>query len=146
MNKETNTRIAGWLIVPLAWLLLNLLTNVLVLSTWLNALFNPLLRAVLFSPSSSVLWPWLASVVTAVLMLAYTGWVSWLFCQRSRRVTRHFIVFSLLTVLLAVKSFAFSPVSDHSALFNLLITLLAASTLVPYFKRSRRVKVTFTRP
>lgn len=58
---------------------------------------------------------------------------------------RHYIIWLLLTVLLAIKSFAFSPVSDALAVRQLLFPLLAAALLVPYFKRSARVKQTFVR-
>jgi hypothetical protein len=49
-------------------------------------------------------------------------------------------------VLLAVKTFAFSPVSDDLALRQLMFPLLATALLVPYLKRSKRVKQTFIQP
>ena len=52
----------------------------------------------------------------------------------------------VIAVLLAVKAFAFSPVSDALAVRQLLFPLLAAALLVPYFKRSTRVKNTFVNP
>ena len=51
----------------------------------------------------------------------------------------------MVGVLLAVKAFAFSPISDDLAVRQLLLPLLAAALIVPYFKRSQRVKRTFTR-
>ncbi|ENW8696395.1 DUF2569 family protein, partial [Escherichia coli] len=50
------------------------------------------------------------------------------------------------SVLLAVKAFAFSPVEDGIAVRQLLFTLLATALIVPYFKRSSRVKATFVNP
>jgi len=48
--------------------------------------------------------------------------------------------------LIALKTFAFSPVTDELALRMLFWSLLAAAGLVPYIKRSRRVKNTFILP
>ena len=56
---------------------------------------------------------------------------------------RHWL---LITLLLAIKAFAFSPVSDVLALRQLLFPLLAAALLAPYFRRSQRVKRTFVNP
>ena len=53
---------------------------------------------------------------------------------------------TLISVLLAVKAFAFSPVEDGIAVRQLLFTLLATALIVPYFKRSSRVKATFVNP
>jgi len=49
-------------------------------------------------------------------------------------------------VLLALKTFAFTPVADSRALQTLLLSLLAAAIFAPYFKRSKRVKTTFIAP
>jgi len=61
-------------------------------------------------------------------------------------VSKHYIIWLLITILLALKAFAFSPVSDTLALRQLLFPLLAAALIVPYFKRSQRVKKTFVNP
>lgn len=45
---------------------------------------------------------------------------------------------------LAVKAFAFAPVPDEVAVRSLGWPLLMAALLVPYIKRSQRVKGTFT--
>ena len=57
-----------------------------------------------------------------------------------------YIIWLLITLLLAIKAFAFSPVSDVLALRQLLFPLLAAALLAPYFRRSQRVKRTFVNP
>ncbi|SQD03962.1 inner membrane protein YdgK [Escherichia coli] len=59
---------------------------------------------------------------------------------------KHYIIWLLISVLLAVKAFAFSPVEDGIAVRQLLFTLLATALIVPYFKRSSRVKATFVNP
>jgi hypothetical protein len=51
-----------------------------------------------------------------------------------------------MTILLALKTFAFTPVADGKAIQTLLLSLLAAAVFVPYFKRSQRVKQTFIQP
>ena len=88
MTALPGERIGGWLIAPLAWLLVALLS-------------------------------------ASLALLLYT---------------------TALVTLLAVKAFAFSPVSDALAVRQLLFPLLATALLVPYFKRSTRVKKTFVNP
>jgi len=136
-------RIGGWLLLPLAWLLITLLSSALVMIVYLSALFNPEMREQLLLQQGGFQLTWGLSLLTSILVLGYSTWVSWMFFKRSRRLPRHYIIWLLLTVLLAIKSFAFTPVADSSAVQALLISLLAAAILVPYFKRSRRVKETF---
>jgi hypothetical protein len=56
--------------------------------------------------------------------------------KRRKGVPKHYIIWLLITLLLAIKAFAFSPISDALALRQLLFPLLAAALLAPYFKRS----------
>ncbi|MFS2223127.1 DUF2569 domain-containing protein [Pantoea sp. B65] len=141
--QSSAPRIGGWLIVPLAWLLMTLLTSALVLAMYLSALVNPELRQALLHNTQAFTLQWSLSLLTSLVVWIYSIWVTWMFCKRSRRLPRHYIIWLLLTVVLAIKTFAFSPVSDSAAIRTLLIALLAASLLVPYFKRSQRVKNTF---
>lgn len=55
-----------------------------------------------------------------------------------------FLLWLLITVIPAVKAFAFAPVPDEVAVRSLGWPLLMAALLVPYIKRSQRVKGTFT--
>jgi uncharacterized membrane protein len=89
---------------------------------------------------------WLASLVTAAVMGGLTFWTLRLLLKRSRRFPKAFVVWLLLGVLLALKSFAFSPINDQLALHTLYWPLLAAALGVPYIKRSARVKQTFIEP
>lgn len=132
--------------LPLAWLIVTLLASALVMTMYVGALFGPGLRNAWSGSPQLVLLQWGASLLTSALMLAYTVWITWIFCQRSRRLPRHYIIWLLLNVVLALKTFIFSPVADNLALRTLLFALLAASVLVPYFKRSQRVKNTFLAP
>ncbi|EXU75965.1 DUF2569 domain-containing protein [Erwinia mallotivora] len=143
---ETKPRIAGLLLVPLAWLLMTLLTSALVMAMYLSALANPELRSALFNNTHAFTLQWGISLLTSALVWCYSLWVTWIFCKRSRRLPKQYIVWLLVTVLLAIKTFAFSPVSDAAAIRTLLIALLAAAVLVPYFTRSQRVKNTFIEP
>lgn len=138
-------RIGGWLLLPLAWLIMALLTSALVMAMYLSVISTAEVRHTLFSSHQFTL-QWALSLATSAIVWVYSAWVTWIFCQRSRRLPRHYIIWLLLTVLLALKTFAFSPVADGAAVRTLLISLLAAAVLVPYFKRSQRVKNTFTAP
>lgn len=139
-------RPGGWLLLPLAWLIVTLFTSALVVMMYIGALFNPAWRELLFSHDHTFLLQWGLSLATSLAVWGYSAWVTWLFCLRSRRLPRHYIIWLLLTVLLALKTFAFSPVTDGAAVRTLMIALLAAAVLVPYFRRSRRVKETFVAP
>lgn len=147
MNESlTPPRIAGWLLLPLAWLIMTMLTSALVLAMYLSPLFDGALRQTLFTQGGTLLTQWAISLLTAAGVWLYSLWVCWIFCQRSRRLPRHFTLWLLMTVLLALKTFAFTPVADGKALQTQLLSLLAAAVFVPYFKRSQRVKHTFVRP
>jgi hypothetical protein len=147
MNEQVAApRIGGWLLLPLAWLIMTLLTTVLVLAMYLTPLFNPEWRVALFSHGSTLFSYWAISLLTAVAVWAYSLWISWLFFKRSRRLPRHYLLWLLITVLLALKTFAFTPVTDSRALQTLLLSLLAAELFAPYYKRSKRVKTTFIAP
>ncbi|WP_205955260.1 DUF2569 domain-containing protein [Pantoea stewartii] len=140
----TAPRIGGWLLLPLAWLLMTLLTTALVMAMYLTPLFDAQWRETLLNHRSLVTGYWAISLLTATALWAYSMWVVWMFFKRSHRLPRHYIVWLLITVLLALKTFAFTPVSDARALQTLLLSLAAAAVFVPYFKRSARVKATFT--
>lgn len=146
MATDSTPRIAGLLLVPLAWLIMTMLTSAVVVAMYLSALMTPELRSALFTNTHSFAMQWGISLLTSLLVWVYSIWVTWIFCKRSRRLPRHYIIWLLVTVLLAIKTFAFSPVSDAAAIRTLLIALLAAAILVPYFKRSQRVKTTFIEP
>ncbi|NIF23556.1 MULTISPECIES: DUF2569 domain-containing protein [Pantoea] len=147
MNDSTHSpRIGGWLLLPLAWLIMTLLTTALVLALYLSRLADDQWRTQLFSLGGSALSYWLISLLTAAAIWAYSLFICWLFFKRSSRLPRHYIIWLLLTLVLAVKTFAFSPISDQRALQTLLLSLLAAAGFSAYFKRSKRVKATFTQP
>ncbi|MEH1352902.1 DUF2569 domain-containing protein [Klebsiella pneumoniae] len=142
MTSQSAERIGGWLLAPLAWLLVALLSASLSLLFFANALMSPLLRAM----SAGHMALWVASLLFALAMWYYTLWLTIAFFKRRSVVPKHYIIWLLITLLLAIKAFAFSPVSDVLALRQLLFPLLAAALLAPYFRRSQRVKRTFVNP
>ncbi|MDX6042050.1 MULTISPECIES: DUF2569 domain-containing protein [Scandinavium] len=146
MSTEPTERIGGWLFAPLAWLIVALISASLAILLYAGVLLSPAARSNLGALSATNLSLWLLSMVFAVAMWAYTFWLTAAFFKRRKLVPKHYIIWLLISVLLAVKAFAFAPVSDALALRQLLFPLLATALLVPYFKRSTRVKRTFVNP
>ncbi|SUH37626.1 Inner membrane protein ydgK [Salmonella enterica subsp. enterica] len=52
---------------------------------------------------------WGISFITAIAMWYYTLWLTIAFFKRRRCVPKHYIIWLLVSVLLAVKAFAFRP-------------------------------------
>lgn len=144
MSKSSLLR--GWLFAPLVYLLLVLLVSSLMLIIYVMTLILPESRSHLLANSQAFSVQWYISFFITLFMWSYTLWLLLLFGKRSRRFPKLFIVWLLLMLLLALKTFAFSPVSDDIALRNLFISLLASALFVPYIKRSTHVKNTFTEP
>lgn len=146
MSVKPGERIGGWLLAPLAWLLLALFSASLSLLIYAGALMTPEMLASLKTQSSSYVTLWAISCAFAVAMWYYTLWLTIAFFKRRKSVPKHYIVWLLISVVLAIKAFAFAPVSDALAIRQLLFPLLAAALLAPYFRRSQRVKSTFVNP
>lgn len=146
MSSHSAERIGGWLLAPLAWLLVALLSASLSLLIFANALMSSQTYTFLSNMSTGHLALWIASLVFALAMWYYTLWLTIAFFKRRKIVPKHYIIWLLITLLLAVKAFAFSPITDTLALRQLLFPLLAAALLAPYFRRSERVKRTFVNP
>lgn len=146
MNTSQPPRIAGWLLAPLAWLLLTLLSASIAVVLYLMTLISPQSHQLMSAQGHNMVLFWYFSVACAIAMWGYTMWLTVAFFKRRQNVPRHYILWLLISVLLALKSFAFLPIDDELALCQLLFPLLAAAMLVPYFKRSQRVKQTFIHP
>lgn len=146
MSSNSAERIGGWLLGPLAWLLVALLSISLQLLMFVNALLNPQVLSLLKAQSSTQLALWVLSLAFVIAMWYYTLWLTMAFFKRRKNVPKHYIIWLLVSLLLALKAFAFAPVSDTIALRQLLLPLAAAALIVPYLKRSSRVKRTFVNP
>lgn len=145
MSDNSAERIGGWLLGPLAWLLVQLLSITVTLVKFGYVLLNPhTLALVKEMGGSNTLFLGL-SFLSFIAMWYYTLWLTIAFFKRRHNAPKHYIIWLMIGVLLAVKAFAFSPISDDLAVRQLLLPLLAAALIVPYLKRSQRVKRTFTR-
>jgi len=136
-------RIGGWLWVPVAYLVLALFSASLIIIIYLLAVVNhwAALTQAMHQPMFVV--QWFATLLTASVMWGFTYWTLRLLLRRARRFPKVFILWLLAGVVLALKAFAFSPITDALALHTLYWPLLAAAIGVPYIKRSLRVKRTF---
>lgn len=139
-------RIAGWLLVPLAWLLMSLVSSSLAVAIYVMMLLAPNTHQVMSDQGPNMLFLWYISVICALLMWCYTLWLTITFFKRRRNVVRHYILWLMFSLILAIKAFALSPINDNMALRQLMFPLLAAALAVPYLKRSKRVKETFINP
>ncbi|MGL4428892.1 MAG: DUF2569 domain-containing protein [Silvania sp.] len=146
MATTAGEKIGGWLLAPLAWLLVALLSASLALLLYTTALITPHALKTLGAQNTSEIVMWFISFAFAIAMWYYTLWLTIAFFKRRQKVPKHYIIWLLVSVLLAVKAFAFSPVSDALAVRQLLFPLLVTALFVPYFKRSTRVKNTFVNP
>jgi hypothetical protein len=136
MTSQSAERIGGWLLAPLAWLLVALLSASLSLLFFANALMSPQTYTLLRAMSAGHMALWVASLLFALAMWYYTLWLTIAFFKRRSVVPKHYIIWLLITLLLAIKAFAFSPVSDVLALRQLLFPLLP-QTLAEAFPRLR---------
>ena len=112
MTSQSAERIGGWLLAPLAWLLVALLSASLSLLFFANALMSPQTWALLRAMSTGHMALWVASLLFALAMWFYTLWLTIAFFKRRSLVPKHYIIWLLITLLLAIKAFAFSPVSE----------------------------------
>src|ERR1700712_4760840 len=97
-------RINGWLLVPLAYLILSLLSTTLLLVLYFMAVFMPESREYLVTNSQAFTVQWYFSVLTAIIMWIFSGWLLWIFCKRSVKLPKIYILWLLVTVLLAIKA------------------------------------------
>lgn len=145
MSDISAERIGGWLLGPLAWLIVQLISISVTLVKFTYVLFSPQTLALLKDLGASNVALLGLSFISFVAMWYYTMWLTVAFFKRRSNVPKHYIIWLMVGVILAVKAFAFSPIADDLAVRQLLLPLLAAALIVPYFKRSTRVKRTFTR-
>ncbi|AKH89102.1 DUF2569 domain-containing protein [Edwardsiella tarda] len=139
-------RIGGWLFAPLAYMLLSLLSSSLMLVLFIMALLQHGAGQRIWTLGGVFFTQWGFSLMITAAVWGFSLYVLRLFFKRSCRFPKLFIVWLLVMLLLALKSFAFSPVSDAVALRGIIMPLIAAAIFVPYIKRSARVRQTFIEP
>ncbi|WP_434524752.1 DUF2569 domain-containing protein [Photorhabdus asymbiotica] len=135
-------RINGWILAPAAYLIMTFLSASVMLALYIMAFFSQ--NNMLGSTTHHFTLMWFLSVAITAAMWCFTLWVLKLLFIRSKRFPQIFIIWLIVTVLIALKTFTFSPIPDQMALRALAWPLLAAAIFVPYIKRSHRVKMTFT--
>ncbi|OCQ54009.1 Inner membrane protein YdgK [Photorhabdus australis subsp. thailandensis] len=135
-------RINGWILAPAAYLIMTFLSASVMLALYIMTLFSQ--NNILDVGSNQFTLMWFLSVAITAAMWCFTLWVLKLLFIRSKRFPQTFIIWLIVTVLIALKTFAFSPIPDQMALRALAWPLMAAAIFVPYIKRSHRVKMTFT--
>ncbi|MGK9171867.1 DUF2569 domain-containing protein [Yokenella regensburgei] len=145
MTTQHAERIGGWLLAPLAWLLVSISGQTLSLAYTIRLQFPQVIAAVGNVPAVNLVI-WSLSFAFASGIWFYTLWLVIAFFKRRRSVPKQMIIWLLITLLLALKSFAFLPVSDEIAVRDLLFALAATALIVPYLKRAERVKNTFVNP
>jgi hypothetical protein len=104
MTSQSAERIGGWLLAPLAWLLVALLSASLSLLFFANALMSPQTYALLRAMSTGHMALWVASLLFALAMWYYTLWLTIAFFKRRSLVPKHYIIWLLITLLLAIKA------------------------------------------
>ncbi|MBW9461825.1 MULTISPECIES: DUF2569 domain-containing protein [Kluyvera] len=144
MSDNSAERIGGWLLGPLAWLIVQLISICITLVKFGYVLLTPNTLSLIKEMGAANIALLALSFLSFIAMCYYTLWLTIAFFKRRHNVPKHYIIWLMIGVLLAVKAFAFSPISDDLAVRQLLLPLLAAALIVPYFKRSQRVKRTFT--
>lgn len=144
MSDNSAERIGGWLLGPLAWLIVQLISICITLVKFGYVLLTPNTLSLIKKMGAANIALLALSFLSFIAMCYYTLWLTIAFFKRRHNVPKHYIIWLMIGVLLAVKAFAFSPISDDLAVRQLLLPLLAAALIVPYFKRSQRVKRTFT--
>ncbi len=120
-NQETKCRqtpqneLADGCLAHLRGLLVALLSISLQLLMFVNALLNPQVLSLLKAQSSTQLALWVLSLAFVIAMWYYTLWLTMAFFKRRKNVPKHYIIWLLVSLLLALKAFAFAPVSDTIA-------------------------------
>lgn len=97
MTSQSAERIGGWLLAPLAWLLVALLSASLSLLFFANALMSPQTYTLLRAMSAGHMALWVASLLFALAMWYYTLWLTIAFFKRRSVVPKHYIIWLLIT-------------------------------------------------
>ncbi|MTC59048.1 Inner membrane protein ydgK [Providencia rustigianii] len=135
-------RITGWLLVPASYLLLTLFA-VCSMTVMYCLKFYEIVTTI-DNWSGYITPEWYLSFAISIAMTLFSLHVTQLMFKRSRNFPRRFTIWLLVLVLIGLKTFAFSPIDDQTAIQILAWPLLGAAFFVPYLKVSKHVKMTFT--
>ncbi|MGG4607132.1 DUF2569 domain-containing protein [Providencia sp. Me31A] len=135
-------RITGWLLVPAIYLLLTFLAVCSMTVMYCIKFYD--IVTTINNWTNYITMAWVLSFAISIAMTLFSVHVLQLMFSRSKHFPRRFTIWLLVLLLLGLKTFAFSPIDDNTALQVLAWPLLGAGFFVPYLKRSQRVKMTFT--
>lgn len=117
-QQSPKAPITGWLLAPLAYLLLSIVGLGLMSVLYLIRYFSDF--SIIHQLPFHVVSSWYLSVLTTWAMFAFTAYLLRQFFYRAKNFPRLFIIWLLINLLLAIKSFGFAPVDDQTAVKSLL--------------------------
>ncbi|MDS0823890.1 DUF2569 family protein [Proteus mirabilis] len=135
-EQSPKAPITGWLLAPLAYLLLSIVGLGLMSVLYLIRYFSDF--SIIHQLPFYVVSSWYLSVLTTWAMFAFTAYLLRQFFYRAKNFPRLFIIWLLINLLLAIKSFGFAPVDDQTAVKSLLWAVMATVCFVPYIKYAKR--------
>ncbi|WP_284258705.1 DUF2569 family protein [Proteus mirabilis] len=135
-EQSPKAPITGWLLAPLAYLLLSIVGLGLMSVLYLIRYFSDF--SIIHQLPFHVVSSWYLSVLTTWAMFAFTAYLLRQFFYRAKNFPRLFIIWLLINLLLAIKSFGFAPVDDQTAVKSLLWAVMATVCFVPYIKYAKR--------
>lgn len=141
-NQTKRAPITGWLLAPLAYMLLSLIGAGLMSVLYVIKYFSDF--SIIHQLPIHLISGWYLSAITTWGMFIFTAYILRQFFYRAKNFPRLFIIWLLINLLLAIKSFGFAPVDDQIAVKSLLWAVFSTILLVPYIKYSKRVRETFT--
>lgn len=148
--------IGGWLLLPLLGLIVSPIRVSVMVATDLLPVFDEQIWSRLTTPGSDAyhpLWaPFLIFEVFAnIVLIAFAVVLLWFFFRKSYRLPGLFIIWLALHIAVQAADMAFaSQVPAAAAAIgesfrNLVQALIGAAIWIPYFRKSVRVRNTFTR-
>ena len=103
MTSQSAERIGGWLLAPLA-VAGGAAERLVIAAVFANALMSPQTYTLLRAMSAGHMALWVASLLFALAMWYYTLWLTIAFFKRRSVVPKHYIIWLLITLLLAIKA------------------------------------------
>lgn len=141
-SQPIRAPITGWLFAPLAYMLLSIIGSGIMSVLYIIKYFSDF--SILHQLPIHLISGWYLSALTTWVMFGFTAYLLRQFFYRAKNFPRLFILWLMINLLLAIKSFGFAPVDDQLALKSLLWAVFSAVCFVPYIKYAKRVRETFT--